>query len=151
VTCRFCKKDLSNGPISIVALPEDYDDRNASAVGCVACAVREGYLCTEHDQPHVGFGRNGHACLRCIDAQLRVQSPRAKDLIVRLREGLEKDQYDDLLEAGEIAASITCESVQNCILRFILCVAIPSNRTCGDVVTEIINEQDVSIILPSPI
>jgi hypothetical protein len=167
MVCRFCGEMLVRG----VLLPEpenpnlglkeiDLSDPKNSAFGCYDCAVKNGYFCLTHGRIHNGFGkRGGHACLDCIETTAEEMEDEVADLLAWFPDAIPAEDFEELIEdlgiAGGLVTAVRGETPETtgarCLARHIACVAVAKLTTPQEIIAQIRETRDITIVLPHPL
>ncbi len=142
--CVFCKKDAQQ-----IAIIPYWDDGGLQAFACLPCAKKHNLFCKIHDCPHTGFSDRTTACLRCVDAEVRSKPDTAHIVFERLKRSLPKERFEVLCDDGAESASITGDSLEISIFRFIVVRAHCLKVMPESLVDLIIINQDMMAVFPS--
>lgn len=109
--CQVCGED----PDILVLLPEARG--NKAIFGCIDCAKKLNLYCDKHDGPHTSFDDGLSACLKCIDELSEKDENVCRELLVKLRVLLSKEEREDLDEWLELVTEVTGHSKARCFMR----------------------------------
>lgn len=146
MNCNLCG---STDP-EVVQLPIRRPNGSYITTACLACAQTNPAYCNKHETPHIGFEDDTHACTKCIEESV-VSYTEPHLLLNRLVEGLDDESTGRLLEWASIATVLTGgEYSTPSILRAIFSLAFRTNKTPEEIVDTILEEQNISILIPDP-
>lgn len=94
------------------------DIRSEQVLICVVCGIKNGVYCEGHDIPHQGFADGSTACLKCIDREVRLNSDRRIAVTQFIESCLPPEEFADLREVAELAASISGPDLETALLCF---------------------------------
>lgn len=141
MVCRYCKKD--SGALIIVPSADE-----GEPFACIPCGVERGIFCLRHEVAHTGFGQDGsHACLKCIESDVKKNNARAQEIWKRLSEGLPEDEFEDLAAQAGFVAGLVDEEPSLSVLRFVLTNVHRTGRGIDEVIEEVLRTQSITSIV----
>ena len=132
----------------ILCLAPSEDGRDSRFL-CLPCCKSFGLYCVRHERAHTSFSTGGHACLRCIEREVRMLKPYADVHYSHLISNLPVDELGDLREWAEVTGEIMGDTNQAItVLRAIVTSAMRRKLTHQQVIAEVIASRSVRSILP---
>lgn len=143
MTCEECMSQHTE----LYSVPLHKPTGELCALVCRACAERLSLLCREHDTIHEGFADGTHACLACIEDDVCKYQHSAAPIYQRLKTTLPPTALDDLVTRARMSRTITGDTTDRAILRFIITKQHRSNQTISQIVYTMIETESVQLVL----
>lgn len=135
--CELCGKE----PEAFVLMPIRGKYGALETIGCLDCAISRGVYCTKHERPHLGFEDGTHACVECVEGDVRANLRHATVVYTRIaREfpGSEQVEIGEYLESLSFLISSTRE--QN-LLRPIAMLARRAGTSFDEMLERVIRSR----------
>lgn len=119
MVCEFCGRE----PDTFILVPIRGKQGALEMIACMECAVSRGVYCTKHERIHLGFEDGTHACVLCIEEDVRANLHRSDAIAERLDLEFDEAVRGEVIEQCMRSLSLIGGTVGHALVRSIATLA----------------------------